>query len=141
LVTSSNTGTTSETINYTAAAGVYYARVYPANTNTFNATTCYTLKVQLGTATRSEEEMGGIALAPSFEVYPNPVMQTLNLNVKGLTSTTEVAVYNASGIQVMRQRINNGNNKMTVSGLTGGVYLIRYFNGKSEVGHSKFVKY
>ena len=141
LVTSSNSGTTSETINYTAAAGVYYARVYPANTNTFNATTCYTLKVQLGTATRSEEEMGGISLAPSFEVYPNPVMQTLNLNVKGLTSTTEVAVYNASGIQVMRQRINNGNNKMIVSGLTRGVYMIRYFNGKSEVGHSKFVKY
>jgi hypothetical protein len=50
LQTSSNTGTTNETISRTVTAGTYYARVYPVNTSTFNATSCYTLRVQLGTS-------------------------------------------------------------------------------------------
>ena len=40
-----------ETISYTAAAGTYYAQVYGYN-GANSATVCYTLKVQLGTATK-----------------------------------------------------------------------------------------
>ena len=141
LSTSQKSGTTSETITYTVTAGAtYYARVYPTNTTTFNATSCYTLKVQLGTATRSEE-LGGIAASPAFEIFPNPVTQTLNLNVKGTEGATEMAIYNTNGVLMLRQKVNNGNNKFTVSSLTGGVYMVRFFNGKAELGRSKFVKY
>ncbi|MEI2748395.1 MAG: pre-peptidase C-terminal domain-containing protein [Ferruginibacter sp.] len=54
---SQNGSTTSETINYTAAAGTYYAQVYGYN-NANNASTCYTLKVQLGTASRVGQYSG-----------------------------------------------------------------------------------
>jgi hypothetical protein len=53
VATSSNAGTTNETISRTVTAGVYFARVYPGNTSTFNATRCYTLRVALGTALRA----------------------------------------------------------------------------------------
>jgi len=40
---SQNNGTTSETINYTAAAGTYYVKVYGSG-NANNASSCYDLK-------------------------------------------------------------------------------------------------
>ena len=65
---SQNGSTTSETISYTAAAGTYYAQVYGYN-GANNATTCYTLKVQLGTATKPEN----VQADGMVKVYPNPV--------------------------------------------------------------------
>ena len=139
ITTSSNSGTNNESISYTAAAGTYYARVYATNSSTFNATSCYTLKVQLGTATRPEDP--SIKVEPSMVVYPNPVQQLLNINLSGIDGISEIAIFNTSGVQVIRQRANTGRSAVDVSALPAGVYMIKAYNGKAELSRSKFVKY
>jgi len=136
VATSSNSGTTNETINYTAAAGIYYARVYPSNTNTFNATSCYTLKVQLGTATKPL-----FANEQSLEVYPNPVKDLLNVNLNTMEGATEIGIYNSNGVQVLKTISAQSTKQVDVSSLPAGVYMIKVNNGKSVVLRSKFVKY
>ncbi len=140
VATSANAGTSNETITYTATPGIYYARVYPTNTTTFNATSCYTLKVQLGTATRPDEYTS-IKSTPTIDVYPNPVQQQLNINLGGFDGNAKVAVYNTNGVQVMNQKAVIGRSAMNVASLPGGVYMIKVYNGKTEISRSKFVKY
>ena len=138
LVTSSNTGTTNETINYTAAAGVYYARVYGTNSSTFNATTCYTLKVALGTATKPADYVLGNPA--SLEVFPNPVQQLLNINLKGFEGTTTIQLYNITGTQVMSKKSNQAKEQLNVSTLPSGIYLIKVMNRDKIISRTKFIK-
>lgn len=128
LRTASNTGTTNESIAYTAAAGTYYARVYGSSSSVFNSTSCYTLKVTLGTATRNTEEI--------LEVFPNPVTRILNLNMKGMANGTSLDIMNAQGSRVMNFVSAGSNARLDVSSLMPGVYLVRSKNGKSV----RFVK-
>jgi hypothetical protein len=56
LQSSTNSSTTSETINATVTSGgTYYARVYPKSNGAFNANSCYTLRVQAGSARMNPE--------------------------------------------------------------------------------------
>jgi hypothetical protein len=136
LVTASRSGTNSETINYTAAAGVYYARVYGSSSSVSNASTCYTLKVQLGTATKPV-----FANDQQLEVFPNPVKDVLNVNLNGIEGVAEIGVYNANGVQVFKTNGASGTKQVDVSSLPAGVYMIRVNNGKTMVSRTKFVKY
>jgi hypothetical protein len=128
LNTSALSGTSSETINATVTPGTYYARVYGSTTSITNATTCYTLKVALGTATRNTEE--------SIDVFPNPVTRVLNLNTKGASAGTTLDIINAQGSRVMRLITTGNNSSIDVSSLLPGIYMVRTKNGKSV----RFVK-
>ncbi len=134
LVTSSSTGTTNETINYTAAAGVYYARVYGTNTTTFNATSCYTLKVQLGTATKE------LYTDNSFEVFPNPVQNILNVDVKGTDGVAVIQLFDINGTQVMSKRTSSVRSQMNLSKLPAGIYLMKVVKDGVVVSKTKVVK-
>lgn len=140
LATSSRSGTQNETINYTAAAGAtYYARVYPTNTSTFNATSCYTVRVQLGTATRTD--IAETLEIPTIQVYPNPVRDRLNTLIQGVEAGTELVVYNTNGVRLMSRRVTEGNNAFDVSALPSGVYMIRVFTSNGKSTQTRFVKY
>jgi hypothetical protein len=141
LATSANSGTTSETINYTAAAGVYYARVYGANSSTYNASSCYTLKVQLGTATRGEELITMDKTQHNVVVFPNPAQNSLHVNLNGYEGVSEIGVYNISGTLVMSQKAGQGTAHFDISKLPSGVYMVKVINSKAEVSVSKFIKY
>ncbi|CAN5880718.1 zinc-dependent metalloprotease family protein [soil metagenome] len=133
---SQNGSTTSETISYTAAAGTYYAQVYGYN-GANSATTCYTLKVQLGTATKE-------AISPSFagtvKIYPNPVSNIVNISVLGeVSAKSSVSIIDAKGMQVMQERLVKTPQALDISRLANGTYLVRINNG-SQVITEKFVK-
>lgn len=138
LQTSSNTGTTNETINRTVTAGTYYARVYPQNTNQFSATSCYTLKVALGTAAQPElSAQTGVGL---IKLYPNPVGDILNVSVLGtIDSKATLQISDAEGKVVMTKSVVNNPQSIDISQLTKGVYMIKVNNGGSILT-SKFVK-
>jgi hypothetical protein len=151
LVTSANGGTTNETITRTMTPGTYYVRVYPANTNTFNATSCYTLRVALGTATRLADVGAGTANAGSTAVncevaagaigaYPNPVQNTLNLNLSGFKGSSEVVVYNMNGKRMLSKQTANTNTTLDFSRLSKGIYMIRVFNPNGNSGNLKVIK-
>ena len=132
---SQNGSTTSETISYTAAAGTYYAQVYGYN-GANNATTCYTLKVQLGTATKPENvQAGGMV-----KVYPNPVSNVLNVSVLGVVSAkASLQITDINGKIVMTKNIINNPQAIDISSLAKGVYMIKVNNNGKEIT-SKFTK-
>ncbi len=132
---SQNGSTTSETISYTAAAGTYYAQVYGYN-GANSSTTCYTLKVQLGTATKMDE-------VPSFaklKVYPNPVSNILNISVLGEVATgSNITIIDSRGVKMMQEKMTKTTQALDVSRLASGVYQVRIDNG-TQVITEKFVK-
>jgi hypothetical protein len=132
---SSNSGTTSETISYTAAAGVYFAQVYGNNTTVNSATTCYTLKVQLGTATKSNWTTNN-----QIEVFPNPVQSILNIDFTGFEGISEIQLYDINGNQVMNKKTSQMKTQLDVSKLSGGIYLIKALKGQTVVSRTKIVK-
>jgi hypothetical protein len=135
---SQNGSTTAETINYTAAAGTYYAQVYGYN-NATSATTCYTLKVQLGTASvlGAGTEITSNSL---LKVYPSPATDVLNVSVLGeVTGKGSLKIVDVNGVVVLQQKISNSPQQVDISRLARGVYMIKTDNGESVLS-SKFVK-
>ncbi len=138
VATSANSGTTSETINYTAAANTtYYARVYGYN-NANNASICYTLKVQLGTATKvasaSVVDFVAATSTDNLAVAPNPVRSSANLSFKSSAAgTATVTITNQLGSAVLTKKLlvtaGLNNNKLDVSNLANGMYYIKLQNG------------
>ncbi|HET6766375.1 MAG TPA: zinc-dependent metalloprotease family protein [Chitinophagaceae bacterium] len=142
IAVSQNNGTASETINATVSAGTYYARVFPKG-NANNATTCYTLHVQTGTAGRNSDVITSSRVIPAdgirLSLFPNPAGQTLNVLLDGMNDKTEIKVYNVMGNLVMRQVTNKTNTQVNVSKLPAGVYMVSVSDGIAT-RNSKFVK-
>jgi Metallo-peptidase family M12B Reprolysin-like/Secretion system C-terminal sorting domain/Bacterial pre-peptidase C-terminal domain len=135
LQTSANGGNSNETISRTMTAGTYYARVYPRNNKTFNATSCYTLNVQLGTASRNNNSSNEL-VTDKLSVSPNPAVGVTNLLFNSdVIGNTQVIITNQLGSVVLRKTIavNIGENRRSidVSNLSSGVYYIRLINGAS----------
>ncbi len=129
LAISQNGGTTSETITRTYTAGTYYVRVYGYQTAN-NATNCYTLKVQLGTASRAEEENIQYVKSNKLYVFPNPAVQFANVAFKAAANgTATITLTNQTGAIVLRQlaAVNTGDNfkKLDVSQLAAGIYFVK----------------
>jgi hypothetical protein len=135
---SQNGGTTSETINYSAAAGTYYVRVYGYN-NANNATSCYTLKVATGTASRAEPLMVDKGKS-GLNVFPNPATGSIRVQVPGHLGATVIYVSDAYGRRVIRQFSTTDQSSVDVSKLPAGVYLVTVESGGVEIASSKFIK-
>ncbi len=144
---SQKNGTADELINYTAAAGTYYVRIYGYR-NANNASICYKLKVATGTASRPvtsgaqgrQEYIGKNGEKKILEIFPNPAKDVLHINLSGFEGNTEVQLYDMSGRKVMQRRLANGNTPLNISTLQGGVYLVKILNGDMEESTVKVVK-
>ena len=140
LAISQKSGTSSESISYTAAAGTYYARVY-GYSNANNASTCYTLKVQLGTASRGLTEIA-VEKAEGLKVYPNPAINVLHVSALGLDKTVafkKIRVIDTKGVAVMSQDMNKDIQTLDIGSLRSGVYILKVSNGIQSLV-TKFVK-
>ena len=129
--------TTSETITRTYTAGTYYAQVYGYN-GANSATSCYTLRVQLGTASR-----GGDVIANDVQkvaVFPNPANNVVNLNLTGFTGKSDVSMFDVNGRVVLHREVSTVNSQLDISALPAGVYMIRIKNGGKDVNMTKIFK-
>jgi hypothetical protein len=135
LATSQATGTTNESIAYTVAIGTYYARVYGTNTTTFNATSCYTLKVALGTAAKAEG-----TITNDVEVFPNPAQQFITVKQANVSGASEIRVFDINGRQVMTQKSSQLNTQLNIATLPSGMYLVKVLKGGLVVSSTKFSK-
>lgn len=138
LAISQNGGTTSESIARTYTAGTYYALVFGYN-GANNASSCYTLKVQLGTASVMGEGTE-VFTKGLLKAYPNPVTDRLNISIlsDGVTQGT-LQVVNENGTVVMQQRTTSALQTMMVANLPKGVYLLRWSNVTNNLS-AKFIK-
>jgi hypothetical protein len=128
LAISQNGSTTSETITRTYTAGTYYVRVYGFN-NANSATVCYTLRVQLGTASR---DGSGLITTTKLSAFPNPVHNKLKLNIPDIKGTAAVRVFDVYGKMVMQRTTSNINSDMDLSRLPAGIYMIKVMTAGKE---------
>ncbi|MBO9202114.1 MULTISPECIES: reprolysin-like metallopeptidase [Niastella] len=130
-------GTSSETITRTMTAGTYYAQVYGWN-GANSATVCYTLKVQLGTASRGTDLI--TSDVQKVDVYPNPVNNVVNVNLTGFTGKSVVSLFDVNGRVVLNREVNTVNSQFDIGGLPAGVYMMRIRNDGKEIKMMKIVK-
>lgn len=137
IATSARTGTSSETINFTAASNTeYFALVYPANNKTFNALSCYTLRVATGTATRL-----GAPIVEGASLYPNPASSVLNLRLDNLNASAQIRIMNAMGALVLQQNTNENMTPINLKNIPAGMYIIDVIDTDgTTIYRSKFVR-
>jgi hypothetical protein len=132
-------GTSSETINYTAAAGTYYARVEGYN-GANSSTVCYTLRVALGTATRESNLIVSSERSAKVQVFPNPTPGQININIPGNEGNSEISITDIYGRTIMQQRSSLVNTRMNIARLAAGVYLVKVSRNGQEIFSTKIVK-
>ena len=138
IVTSARSGTSNETINFTATSNTeYFALVYPANRRTFNSGSCYTLRVSTGTAARLSATTPQI----SSGLYPNPVRQIASLHLNEISGNTQIRVFNMTGALVLQKTTSQQITPLDLSAFPAGIYMLDAINqeGKS-IYRSKLVK-
>ncbi|MGZ3924826.1 MAG: T9SS type A sorting domain-containing protein, partial [Flavisolibacter sp.] len=136
MQSSTNTGTSNETINTTVSAGTYYVRVYPKNNGAFNASSCYTLRVATGTAARIGPD---VYVNSPLLVSPNPAASKATLSFgMAVSGSAMLSVINQTGAVVVTKTIavNAGDNSkdLDLSTLANGIYFVRLqANGSSQM--------
>jgi trimeric autotransporter adhesin len=132
-------GTTSETITRTYTAGTYYAHVYGYNGAT-SASLCYTLRVQLGTATQ-QELPSSEGSKVTVKVFPNPVADKLTVYLTGDNTRKNLVMYNVNGKIMYSQTVTDMFTTLDVKKIPGGVYYLKLTDIDGNLLHSeKFVK-
>lgn len=76
----------------------------------------------------------------SFQVYPNPVDDVLNVVCTENVEGAEMVVYNTMGQIVVRQTVSNDFNYLNVSSLKPGLYILQIRTEGALLGTQKFVK-
>ena len=89
--------------------------------NVNNASACYTLRVQTGTA--SKEGNPGIENI-RLMVYPSPAKDVLEVRVDGQVRKADIQVIDMSGRVVMRNVMMNNLKQLNVSRLVPGMYIL-----------------
>lgn len=120
-------GTTSESISTTVTPGTYYAQVFGFN-GANNATSCYTLRVALGTASKEVVPVTN----DKIEAYPNPATNVVNVNVPGIKGSATIRLFDVYGKMVMQQTTTKIASQLDIAKLPAGVYMIRVLNNGKE---------
>ncbi|MDZ4806706.1 MAG: M12 family metallo-peptidase [Bacteroidota bacterium] len=127
LAIAQNGGTNSETITRTYTAGTYYVRVYGYN-GANSPTSCYTLKVALGTATRGDD----LITMKKVSVFPNPVSDNVTIRIDELKAKAEISIIDIFGKTVIHQNTTLINTQINLSKLSAGLYLVKVINEGKE---------
>jgi hypothetical protein len=73
--------------------------VYPKSNGAFNANSCYTLRVQTGTASKFEEN--NVITLNNIRLYPNPVDNMLTVDLGNSSDGATIKVYDMNGMIVL----------------------------------------
>ncbi|HIC31188.1 MAG TPA: T9SS type A sorting domain-containing protein [Flavobacteriaceae bacterium] len=145
-ITGNNTGV----INLSAANTWQEVTFTKPITNTFNQIV-YRLKVKQGALSGDTVEFDQVSASftyfslgtetfltndNSFSVYPNPAKNVIN--IKGNNNLSNVSVYDLTGKKVISQN-NLINNKLDVTSLNSGIYLLNLKTDKGAIITKKIV--
>lgn len=103
------------------------------NINPVNDTYFYRLKM---TGTDGKTAYSGIVMVKTtgnafIGLYPNPANN--NVTINGLQEPGKLSVINCNGSTVLKTTVSSATAKLNVSGLPGGLYVVRFNNGKNTV--------
>ena len=75
----------------------------------------------------------------SFEMYPNPVSDVLNIQLPTGTEKAEVSVFDYTGRLVSSKTISSNDSTLDVQNISKGIYIIRVATN-SKIGVQRFIK-
>ena len=75
----------------------------------------------------------------SFEMYPNPVRDVLNIQLQTGTDKAEVGVYDYTGRLVSTKTVSSNDSTLDVQNISKGIYIIRVATN-SKIGVQRFIK-
>ena len=75
----------------------------------------------------------------SFEMYPNPVSDVLNIQLPSGTDKAEVGVYDYTGRLVSSKTISSNDSTLDVQKISKGIYIIRVATN-NKIGVQRFIK-
>ena len=75
----------------------------------------------------------------SFEMYPNPVSDVLNIQLPSGTDKAEVGVYDYTARLVSSKTISSNDSTLDVQKISKGIYIIRVATN-SKIGVQRFIK-
>ena len=76
---------------------------------------------------------------PSFNIYPNPANDFVNINLPDNSGNVHVTIYNMTGTVVRNISITNNSNKINVSDIASGVYTV-VINDGNKIVTEKLIK-
>lgn len=66
-------------------------------------------------------------------VYPNPVAEKLHLTINAtLEPSAQISIINMDGKEMMKMPVTTLNKEINLSGMSNGVYLLRFYNGNQQ---------
>jgi hypothetical protein len=75
----------------------------------------------------------------SFEMYPNPVSDVLNIQLPTSTEKAEVSVFDYTGRLVSSKTISSNDTAIDVQKISKGIYMIRVA-ANNKIGVQRFIK-
>jgi len=75
----------------------------------------------------------------SFEMYPNPVSDVLNIQLPTSTEKAEVSVFDYTGRLVSSKTISSNDKAIDVQKISKGIYMIRVA-ANNKIGVQRFIK-
>jgi len=75
----------------------------------------------------------------SFEIYPNPVSDLLNIQLPTGTEKAEVSVFDYTGRLVSSKTISSNDTAIDVQKISKGIYMIRVA-ANNKIGAQRFIK-
>jgi hypothetical protein len=139
LKTSENASTTSESITYSGSVGTYYAAVYGWD-GAQSSTQCYTLKVQLGTATQPIASAANGLLKNKVAISPNPAKNYLELSVAPSSLPGEYQIFDMQSREIIRKTLSQTREKISVAALKPGTYILVFVDQDGVKSVHKFIK-
>ena len=74
-------------------------------------------------------------LSKSFNLFPNPVNDQLNIQIQGYSGTITCWLYSTNGQLIQQQKFSNNANQLDVSNLSAGVYFLKIDTDFSSETH------
>jgi hypothetical protein len=128
------------TYSFTDKSPVNGTNLYRLKQEDINNTISYSKTVTIQYSNLSDQQLGN-----KINIYPNPVISNLNLEIAAATSEPviyNIKVINSSGVVIRKINSSKPFWQGSIGNLQPGTYILQVFNTNTQslVGESKFVK-
>jgi hypothetical protein len=80
-------------------------------------------------------------LSNAIKVYPNPVTDKLHIDLKNISGTVRVNIYNMTGKLLVNKNLNTQQNNLHLGNLSNGIYLVNlHFSDYKVIKSFKIIK-
>ena len=78
--------------------------------------------------------------AITFKPFPNPATKIINITINEPSiGGSKISIYDSKGSKLIEQKVSSSSNKINISELKSGIYLLNYYNNDRFIYAEKFI--